>query len=137
MADVPQQTVTRVRDLQHQLRFLAREVGRILDTVKDIEKEVDLVAGSLADRVAGSLVSSTEEDESYGAGNVDAALGIDGDESLPTGFVLCNGPRRCFKTPPPPPVINWCKISRRWRNAETGKYAKPPPPTNSECPDVD
>ena len=64
MSDVPQQTVTRVRDLQHQLRFLAREVGRILDTVKDIEKEVDLVAGSLADLVAGSLVSSTEEDES-------------------------------------------------------------------------
>jgi len=125
MSDDPHQTVTRVRDLQNQLRFLKREVKCILDTVQDIEKEVDLVAG-------------TEEDESCGAGNVDAALGIDGDESLPTGFVLGNEPRRCFKTPPPPPpVFNWCEISRRWRNAETGQYAKPPPPANPECPDVD
>ena len=130
MSDDPQQTVTRVRNIQNRLRLLKREVKGILDTVQDIEKEVDLVADSLADLVAGSLVSSTEEDESYGAGNVDAALGIDGDESLPTGFVLCNGPRRCFKTPPPP-VLNWCKISHRWRDTETGKYAKPPPPTNS------
>ena len=137
MSDDPHQTVTRVRDLQNQLRFLKREVKGILDTVQDIENEVDLVAGSVADLVAGSLVSCTEEDESCGAGNVDAALGIDGDESLPTGFVLGNEPRRCFKTPPPPPVLNWCEISRRWRNARTGQYAKPPPPTNPECPDVD
>ena len=64
MSDDPHQTVTRVRDLQNQLRFLKREVKGILDTVQDIENEVDLVAGSVADHVAGSLVSCTEEDES-------------------------------------------------------------------------
>ena len=129
MSDVARmsETVTRVRDLQRQLRLLVGEVGRILETANDIEKDADLVADLVGTALPSLASSWIDEDESYVA-SLGKDSGYDEDESLPSGFAQGKEPRRCFKTPtPPPPALDWCEISHRWRDPKTGRYAKPPP----------